>query len=173
MSKAFLRKRHGNEMRFMCIYLWILHFPPSKNFQLQHCAVKRICSSKKLLQQMKFFLFSVFFLHNIFMQTIFSLIKFNISWGWCLEYSLVGNHFQEYYSIRLPKKRWGREMNIARAFSCTSPALEQKNFSCWILFHEASGDAQGGEEREWSRRRNRLRKLWCSWDNKNNIKISN
>lgn len=109
-----------------------------------------------------------------FMQTNFILIKFNISWDDVLSASkfFTGNHFEQYHSIRWLRRE--REMNIAKiSFSILHVEWNIK-FSCWILFslEHALGGLRIRREAQLSGKRNRLRKLWCSWDNKNNIKIS-
>lgn len=101
-------------------------------------------------------------LRPILMQAIFSLIKFNISWDAVLSAKhLTGNHLLPNYFIRLPKEREAKW--ILHKSPCRMLKLSLLN----IIFTRAMKSRMwmGG----W---RNRLRKLWCSWDNKNNIKIS-
>lgn len=130
-----------HEMRFVCSCLWMLQLN-SATFHAQ-LGTERNASS----------------------QTIFILIKFNISWDDVLSALSLGMIFENI----IPSGCRRNEKWILQKCSWRAPSIHfAKAFSLNIIFIRATGT----EVELRMRRRNRLRKLWCSWDNKNSIKIS-
>lgn len=146
-----LLQENDMEMKWdSCALTCEFYIPPLKNLRCNIVSWKECALKKSIKENEILFLFLPHFFFapsaQHFHANNFQSNKIQYFMRWCLEYALVGNHFQEYYSIRLPKKR--RKWILHEDFhvlpiSIPSLSTSPKNFSCWILFHEASGDAQG------------------------------